>query len=209
MVIHSNLNDDWIRGVFFDKIGLNSWAMYSHIFTDAICCMWWSATYMVCSGLEYGQHDLHADPGPTSRKRGMFSNGKRTDILRRNGQHRQGGTCHYNSFSYILLIFTLFLFIINVVKSLLFGPMLLTIISQVIWYGGGNSTTVEEVSRFQRLFPSWLTPVYRKGIGSLNTCSNTHGLPDDNWSTRSRVNFCKVVKCHQRSTVHSAANFQP
>ena len=26
------------------------------------------------------------------------------------------------------------------------------------WYGGGNSTTAEEVSRFQRLFPnpSWL-----------------------------------------------------
>ena len=41
-------------------------------------------------------------------------------------------------------------------------------------YGGGNSTTANEVSRFQCLFPNpnWLV---WKGIPPPKTCSNTHG----------------------------------
>ena len=62
-------------------------------------------------------------------------------------------------------------------------------------YGSGNSTTAEEVSRFQCLFPSpnWLV---WKGIPPPKTRSNTHGWITGLmmiFLTSGRVKSCKVL----------------
>ena len=70
-------------------------------------------------------------------------------------------------------------------------PLKVSFVHTNTWFGSENSTTAEEVSKFQRLFPNLQLFEAMKGIRSPKTCSNTLNgqLPDGYWSTKVKVKY--------------------